>query len=221
MARKPDSQTPFFMSCVREKALELIKENSYAGHDETHTIRVHELSMRIGKKEKADLQVIAAAALLHDAGRSFEKQDPLVDHAEVSAGIAEKLLKECGFPEEKIPEVLYAIRAHRFSQQKKPDTLEARILQDADRIDISGAVGIAMTFAYGGAKNMKLYDSIDPLAKVRTLDDDKYVLDHFQRKILKLEKTIHTKTGKQLIRQRHKYLISFMNQFIREISSAK
>jgi uncharacterized protein len=106
---------------------------------------------------------------------------------------------------------------HQFSKGTTPETLEAKILQDADRIDISGATGIAMTFAYGGAKNIELYDEADPLAKKRKLDDNKYVLDHFQTKLLRLCATIHTRTGKDLIRERSRYLKSFMDQFLNEI----
>lgn len=220
MADKTNSKTTPLMSCVKQKALEQIEQHSYAGHDATHTIRVHSLSMKIGKREKADLLVVEAAALLHDIGRSHEEQDPKIDHAEVSAKMAEKLLRECRFPEERIPQVLYAIRVHRFSQHKTPDTLEAKVLQDADRIDISGAVGVAMAFAYGGAKNMELYDYDDPLAKNRSLDDNKYVLDHFQKKLLRLGETIHTTTASQIIRRRQRYLASFVSRFIKEIDTA-
>jgi uncharacterized protein len=166
----------------------------------------------IGEEEKADPLILEAAALLHDVGRSLEG----VDHAEKSAEIAEKLLAECSFPVAKIPQVLYAIRMHRYSRGAEPDTLEAKILQDADRIDISGAIGVAMTFAYGGSKNTELYDKDDPLARNRELDDTKYVLDHFQTKLFKLPETMHTKTARQLIRERYSYLRSFFNQFLKE-----
>lgn len=207
--------TALLIHRVRRAALEYVQQHSYAGHDQTHTIRVHGLSRIIGKKEKADLLILEAAALLHDVGRSHDQ----LNHAEKSAEIAEGLLRECDFPLDRLPQVLYAIRMHRFSRGVDPDTLEAKILQDADRIDISGAIGVGMTFAYGGSKNMEMYNEDDPLAKNRKLDDTKYVLDHFQTKLLKLPKTIHTKTGKQLIRKRWRYLKSFMSQFIREITA--
>jgi uncharacterized protein len=198
---------------VKKVALEYIRQHSYAGHDQTHTLRVHALCRIIGEKEKANPLILEAAALLHDVGRSFEQ----VDHAEKSAEIADGLLEESKFPLDMIPQVLYAIRMHRFSRGADPSTLEAKILQDADRIDISGAVGVAMTFAYGGAKNMELYNKDDPLGRNRKLDDAKYVLDHFQSKLLNLPETIHTKTGRQLIRKRSSYLKSFINQFLKEI----
>jgi uncharacterized protein len=200
---------------VKKVALEYIQMHSYAGHDQTHTVRVHQLCKMIGEKEKADPLILEAAALLHDVGRSFQG----VDHAEKSAEIAEKLLGECSFPVDRIPQVLYAIRMHRFSRGAEPDTLEAKILQDADRIDISGAIGVAMTFAYGGSKNTELYDRDDPLAKNRELDDTKYVLDHFQTKLFKLPETMHTKTTRQLIKERSSYLKSFFNQFLKEIGT--
>jgi len=202
---------------LKQVALEYVQQHACAGHDQTHAIRVHRLCRIIGEKERADLLVLEAAALLHDIGRSYEH----TTHAEKSAEIAEGLLKECQFPEDKIPQVLYAIRTHRFSKGTTPETLEAKILQDADRIDIGGATGIAMTFAYGGSKNMELYDETDPLAKNRKLDDNRYVLDHFQAKLLRLAETIHTRTGRHLIRERSRYMKSFVNQFIKEISSNK
>ncbi len=208
-------ETSSLISRVKSVALEYIKAHSYAGHDQTHTIRVYELCRIIGEKERSDPLVLEAAALLHDIGRSSEN----VDHAEKSAEIAEKLLKECKFPSERIPKVLYAIRMHRFSRGAEPNTLEARILQDADRIDISGAIGVAMTFAYGGSKNMELYNKDDPLAKNRKLDDTKYILDHFQTKLLKLPEMMHTSTGREMIRSRSSYLKSFFNEFVKETSA--
>jgi uncharacterized protein len=212
LLRKTPNKDTVFVDRIKKVALEYIRQHSFAGHDQTHTIRVHKLSRVIGIKEKADLLILEVAALLHDIGRSYSEGD----HAEKSAEIGEKLLKECQLPEDKIPQILYAIRVHRFSRNRIPETLEARILQDADRIDISGAIGIAMTFAYGGSKNTELYDEKDPLARNRALDDEKYVLDHFQTKLLRLPETIHTEMGKLLIQQRSKYLRSFMNQFVQE-----
>jgi len=200
---------------VKRVALEYMQLHSFAGHDQTHTLRVYELCRLIGEKEKADPLILEPAALLHDVGRSFEG----VDHAEKSAELAKKLLRECSFPADRIPEVQYAIRMHRFSRGAEPNTLEAKILQDADRIDISGAIGVAMTFAYGGSKNTELYDKDDPLAKNRKLDDTKYVLDHFQTKLFRLPDTMHTRTAKQLIRKRSIYLKSFFNQFLEEIGA--
>jgi uncharacterized protein len=200
---------------LKKTALEYIQVHSYAGHDQNHTIRVYELSRIIGEKEGADPLILEAAALLHDVGRGFEG----VDHAEKSAEIAEKLLSECSFPVDKIPQVLYAIKMHRYSRGEEPTTLEAKLLQDADRIDASGAVGVAMTFAYGGSKNAELYSRDDPLAMNRKLDDTRYVLDHFQTKLFKLPETMHTKTAQQLIRKRASYLKSFFNQFLKEIGA--
>jgi len=213
----PDKRTKddsSLIAQVKKVALEYIQLHSYAGHDQTHTLRVYELCKVIGEKENADPLILESAALLHDVGRSFEG----VDHAEKSAELAEELLGECNFPANRIPEVQYAIRMHRFSRGAEPNTLEAKILQDADRIDGSGAIGVAMTFAYGGSKNTELYDKDDPLAKNRNLDDTKYVLDHFQTKLFKLPETMHTGTARKLIRERSTYLRSFFDQFLREIS---
>src|SRR3989344_864713 len=115
------------------------------GHNFLHIMRVHELAKHIAQKEKADLLIVEAAALLHDIGRKYELINPKINHADKSAELALPFLKtliKIGFPSDKINPVLYAIRNHRFTKGIIPDTIEARVLQDADKLDALGAAGI-------------------------------------------------------------------------------
>ena len=202
---------------IKKESEEYMKRNHFCGHDLSHVLRVHKLCEFIGRPESADMSILEAAALLHDLGRTAEKLDPKIDHAEISAKIAEGILKKVSFPEEKIDNVLYAIRTHRFSKGIMPLTLEAKILQDADRIDISGALGIAMTFSFGGAHNRELYNINDPFAEKRELDDKKYCLDHFFGKLINLTDNMHTEAGKKIAEERQKFIRSYLEQFKREI----
>ncbi|MEM4140869.1 MAG: HD domain-containing protein [Nitrososphaeria archaeon] len=206
---------------IKKEVSEYYKNNFFSGHEYSHSLRVYNLCKILAKNEKVDMLVLEAAALLHDIGREHERKDPKVDHAEKSAELAQKILDKIGFPKEKVQDVLYAIKVHRFSKGINPKTLEAKILQDADRIDVSGAIGIATAFAYGGAYGLKLYDIDDPFAKNRSLNDQKYCLDHFFTKLLNLDKTLNTKKGKMLARKRKRFMIKFLKEFQEELNNKK
>jgi len=194
---------------IKEFAESFFKGN-FAAHDFSHTIRVFHLSEKIGREENADMEILLTSALLHDIGRSQAG-----DHAENSIKIAEKILKELNFLEEKTEKIIYAISVHRYTKGKIPETLEAKILQDADRIDALGAVGIMRTFAYG---NRNLYNTCDPFFETkRELNDKCYALDHFYKKLLKLPKLMHTKTGKKIAKEREKFMLKFLDELRKEI----
>jgi uncharacterized protein len=205
---------------IESEAKRYMSKNCFTGHDFSHVLRVQKLCKVIGKQENADMMVLLTAALLHDLGRNDERKNPSIDHAERSAEIAKEILQKTEFPCGKIPAVLYAIRVHRFSKGMTPTTLEAKILQDADRIDISGAIGIATTFAYSGVYNRELYDINDPFAERRSLNDSNYSIDHFYAKLLNLPKTMHTKIGKQIAERRTEFTKLFLRELKEELSSS-
>lgn len=203
---------------IRESARKIFDGTANAGHDINHSLRVMDLCIHICNIEGGDSEILEAAALLHDIGRPAQLKDPAVDHATLSAQLAPDILSGAGFPSQKVPAVVYAIKHHRYSSGLTPDTLEARILQDADRLDISGAVGVAMTFTYSGAMNRKLYHPGDPLAEHRQLDGDEYALDHIFSKLMHLPRSMHTATARLMAEERNRFLNGFVKQLVSEIT---
>ena len=186
-------------------------------HDKSHVERVYRLALRIAEEEGADvdLDVIRAAVLLHDVARAMEDEGKIKDHAFESAEIARKILLDVGFPREKMEKVLYCIRVHRFRDDSKPNILEVQILQDADRLDMLGAIGIARVFNRGGWGNIPIHDpSIPPKEKY----DGKSLtsVNHICEKILKIKDTINTRTGKRIAEERHKFVEQFLQRLLKE-----
>jgi uncharacterized protein len=186
-------------------------------HDVAHLQRVFRNALRIHDQEGGDAELLAAAALLHDCV-SVEKNAP--NRAEASKLASDKaahILRDLGWDEARIAEVGHAIHAHSFSANITPQTLEAKILQDADRLDSLGLIGVARTFYIAGRMGSQLYHPGDPSGTRRDLDDRTYGLDHFPLKLLKLADGFQTQTGRQLAGERHARLAEFHDQFLDEI----
>lgn len=187
-------------------------------HDLAHILRVFRNAMRIHREEGGDGDVLAAAVLLHDCV-AVEKNSPL--RAQASRLAAEKasaILRHLAWPEVKVVAVAHAILAHSFSANIPPETLEAKILQDADRLDAIGMVGAARCFYVAGRLNSELYDPADPRAERRAVDDRRYSIDHFPAKLFKLADGFQTVTGAKHARARHARLVEFYDLFLEEIS---
>lgn len=206
---------------LEAEARKHMHEHRFLNHGFDHAQRVRELCRLIGKRERANILVLEVAAIFHDIGRIYELKDKTIDHAEKSAEICAKILKQLEFPDNLIPQVLYAIKMHRSRYIGKAETLEAKILQDADKIDACGAVGIAKTFAHAGYHNADLYDVDDPFAEKRVLDDNRFALDHFRKKLLKLADMMNTRTGKELAVERKRFMNLFLKEFREEIKGEK
>ena len=186
-------------------------------HDLAHLARVYRNAMAISAVEGGDREVIAAATLLHDCV-AVEKNHP--DRARASQLAADKarsLLVARHWPTTRVDAVAHAITAHSYSAGIEPETLEACILQDADRLDSLGAMGVARTFYIAGRMRSALYDDADPGAESRPLDDRRFAIDHFPAKLLRLAEGFRTETGRQLARQRHDRLQQFFNDFMQEV----
>ncbi|HUJ28829.1 MAG TPA: HD domain-containing protein [Myxococcales bacterium] len=183
-------------------------------HDFSHSLRVLANALRIAQTEGGDADVLTAAAYLHDIANLPKNHPDARLSSERSANQAEAILREHGFAEERIAKVKDAILCHSFSRGLAPQTLEGRIFQDADRLDALGAIGIARTFAVGGAVQRPLYHREDPfLESGRAPDDRANTLDHFWIKLFKLGATMQTATGKQLAADR----IGRMQRFVAEL----
>nr|WP_254007695.1 HD domain-containing protein [Rhizobium sp. L1K21] len=193
-------------------------ESDDGSHDLAHILRVFKNAMRIQAEEGGDREVLAAATLLHDCV-AVEKNSP--HRAQASRLAAEKasgILKSLNWPEEKIAAVAHAVTTHSFSANLPPETLEAKILQDADRLDAIGAIGVARCFYIGGRMNSGLHDIADPAGDARPLDDKNFAIDHFPIKLFKLADGFQTATGRKLAAERHRRLEEFRNQFLEEVS---
>lgn len=186
-------------------------------HDLSHILRVFKNAQIIGLREGADMQVLLWAVLLHDAGSVSKLSMGSEELESRRRNAADEFLRTVGLPEEVRAKVLYAVEVHRFSKGIKPVTLEARILQDADRLDAIGAIGIARVFLTGGSLDRALYNPHDPFCKIREPDDKKWNLDHFYRKLLNLESGMHTKTARELAGKRSAVLRRYLQDLEEEI----
>ncbi|NYZ78697.1 HD domain-containing protein [Candidatus Micrarchaeota archaeon] len=170
-------------------ASELMKNPT---HDFEHAKRVCSISIRLAREEHADEDVVKAAALLHDVGYSIDEKE----HEGKSIEVAKSLLEMTDFPEEKKEKVIECIREHRFTKGEKARSLEAKILQDADRLDAIGAVGIARCFLWSGEHRKVLKEAIK----------------HFNEKLLKLKDTMNTKGGRKMAEERHEFMLEFLEK---------
>ena len=186
-------------------------------HDLAHLQRVWHNVRTLHEEEGGDLEVLLAAVLLHDCV-AVEKNSPLRSQASrLAAEKASSVLAELNWPSDKIASIAHAIEAHSFSANITPLTLEAKIVQDADRLDSLGMLGVARTFYIAGRMGSALYDPQDPQAKHRDYDDKRFCLDHFQTKLLHLADGFQTVAGQRLAQIRHQRLKGFMEQFMEEI----
>lgn len=191
--------------------------NNDAAHDFAHIMRVYKNARLICKKERVNEKLVLCAVLLHDI-ISYSKSDKRSKLSSIqSAEKSKKILKKFNFTNEEILIISDAIRDHSFSQNKVPATIIGKILQDADRLDAIGAIGIARVFAVGGSEKRPFYNVKDPFCKNRIPDDKFWTLDHFYQKLLKLESLMNTKSGKIEAKKRTKVLINFLNQLKNEI----
>jgi uncharacterized protein len=202
------------------RTLQLLLHNQSPAHDFQHIIRVYKNAEMISKQEESvDLDIVLAAALLHDLVVYPKGSSKTINSADDSAEIAKKILLEYkNYPREKIEKVADAIRTHSYSKRLVPETLEGKILQDADRLDAIGAIGIARTFSVGGSENRSLYNPTDPFCESeRQLDDTQWTLDHIKKKLMILKNSMHTKTAKKIAEERTEFMELFLNQLRKEI----
>jgi len=190
-----------------------------SGHDWWHIERVINTSLAIGQKEKADLFIVELGALLHDiADFKFHGGD------EMAGGrAAEKWLKSLGVNSENIKRVRHIVDHTSFKgvgEQNSMKSLEGKVVQDADRLDALGAIGIARAFAYGGYKNREIYNPEKKVEKHRSFEeykkDTSSTVNHFSEKLLHLKERMNTKTGLVLAKKRHRVLEKYLEQFFAE-----
>jgi uncharacterized protein len=197
---------------IRKQTAQYFK---HSHHDKYHVERVYNLAIRLAHEEKADIDTVKAAVLLHDIARAQEDEGTINDHANEGAKMAQKILNEVNFPKQKIPNVVHCIETHRFRKRLAPKTLEAKILQDADRLDIIGAIGIARVFTRGGWSNKPIHDPTIP-PKEKYDGKSETSVNHIIEKLLKIRNTINTRTAKKIAEERHMYVEQFLERLLKE-----
>ena len=203
-----------------QKAIEFIKnvfKEDFSGHDFYHSMRVYRMALKIAEAEKADTETVALAALLHDG-----------DDRKLSPQTAAKKDRAVGFmrsqnvPEEKIRQICTIIDEIFFkgTDSVRPSTLEGKCVQDADRLDALGAIGIARTFAYGGNHNRSMYDPDQPpqigMDQQAYQNSNSCSLNHFYEKLFLLEEMMNTESGKTIAAERTQYMKQFVDRFLAE-----
>jgi uncharacterized protein len=186
-------------------------------HGLLHIRRVVAAARRLGEDEGAELAVVIPAAWLHDCV-NVEKNSPDRARASTLAAVrARELLADMGYPEAHLDPIGHAIEAHSFSAGITPRTLEAQVVQDADRLDALGAIGLARCMMVGERLGLEVYDADDPFCRHRQPDDGQNIIDHFYCKLLRLPDTMQTDAGRAEARRRADFLKSFLDQLGSEL----
>jgi len=208
----------------RQKILDLTKkyrdelDNNDFSHDSNHIFRVEKLAKMIAKEENADIEILEAACLMFDLARELEDKGKVQDHAEEGVSIAHRVLKEINFPEDKIEKVCHAIYVHRRSKDRIPETIEAKILRDADYLDAMGATDIARVIS--SSLQTQKYKRPIYIDKAFEPGDQVISAIHFMIYQVNSEKhqpeKFYTKRGRQIAKDRFAFLKEFVERFIDE-----
>jgi uncharacterized protein len=192
------------------KIVEPNYNNGDPGHDFAHICRVVELVKKLGRDEGANLEVLIAAAYLHDIVNLPKDHTKRSQASELAATRSRKILQDIGYDEELIEKNCVVVLEHSYALGKKPSSIESSILQDADRLDALGAIGIMRTVSCGCRLGASYYDIDEPIADSRNLDDKRFTLDHFYVKLFKLPELMNTDSAKR---------IEFMKIFVEQLRS--
>ena len=186
-------------------------------HDFEHIMWVCKNARVLARKEHADARLALAAALLHDIV-SYPKSDPRSKNSPLESALkARKVLPRFGYTRDEIATISDAIRDHSFSRGAVPDSVTGMILQDADRLDAIGSIGIARVFSVGGSAGRKFYNGDDPFCRRHAPDDGRWTLDHFYKKLLLLEKNMNTRSARTEAHRRLAIMKKFLDELETEI----
>lgn len=198
------------------------RANPDGSHDLSHILRVWRNAAAIAATEPdCDTELVVAAVILHDCV-AVEKDSPLRAQASrLAAERARTVAEPLGWPPDRLDGLVHAIEAHSFSAGIAPRTLEARVLQDADRLDAIGAIGIARCFYVGGRMGSALYDPDDVAAESRALDDRRFAFDHFPAKLFRLADGFLTRAGRAAAAERVATMRHFVAAFQSEVMTSR
>jgi uncharacterized protein len=205
--------------------IQTIAQNMFTGarasHDWDHTLRVLRLCEHIGPAEQADMDVLRIAAVLHDIGRPHQDASRgSLCHAVHGAVLAEPIVATLVFSPGQKDNILHCIRTHRFRGMHVPETLEAKVLFDADKLDAIGAIGIARAYLFAGEIGARLHSPDIPAEKSVPYSIDDTGFREYRVKLCKIKDRMMTAEGKRMAGERHQFMTAFFNRFLKEYQGA-
>ncbi|WP_297430022.1 HD domain-containing protein [Clostridium sp.] len=217
-----------------KKIIEIVQEKlTCSAHNLDHVFRVYNLCLLLARyEENVDLEILIPAALLHDIARVEESKDKTgeIDHAVLGSIVGENILRKLGYEEEKIEKIKHCIIAHRFRTGNEPNTIEAKILFDSDKLDIIGASGIARTFMLAGqfGQRLAVNEPLNDYMKSNTVENGrlKDVSKHtpfieYEVKFKKIPDKLYTEKAKEIGKERLKFMDEYFNRLKLEIDGVK
>jgi len=213
---RPKARDENLVSRIEAEARSFFR-GARGSHDWDHTERVLLLALRIGKKEKADLNVLRLAAILHDIGRAEEdRTNGRVCHSQRGAELAREILTRHGVDRRIASRVVHCIRTHRFRRKAAPRTLEAKVLYDADKLDSIGAVGIGRAFLFAGEVGARVHNKGADIAKTKPYTREDTAFREFVVKLSRIKDRIHTAEGRRIAAERHRFMVAFFDRLHKE-----
>jgi len=217
---KPDNPYPLGKEITAQMLEIAIQYRDGEGgcHGPDHVQRVHRTALYLGQFMDAKLDILSAAALLHDIGRRFEmEQQGAICHAEKGSELARGILPKLGFSSEKIEAIAHCIITHRYRGENVPQSLEAKILFDADKLDSIGAIGIGRAFLFAGQVGAKLHNAEVDILASRSYSTDDTAYREFKFKMSKVKDRLLTPEGRRLAQERHAFMKVYFERLEREI----
>ncbi|MCA2413742.1 HD domain-containing protein [Vibrio chemaguriensis] len=209
------------LSQIESQFLEFMQQEMQvdAAHDISHVQRVVNTAKKLAMEEGADLSIVLPAAYLHDCF-TYPKAHPNRKQSSIiAAKKAVAFLESIDYPRQYHDAIAHAIEAHSFSANIRPNTLEAKVVQDADRLDALGAIGITRCIQVSTEFDAQLYDNKDIFAQQRELDDKQFTLDHFQTKLFKIAETMNTESARREAQKRKAFMQAYIEQLHDEVTA--
>ncbi|HHX8522560.1 TPA: HD domain-containing protein [Vibrio diabolicus] len=207
------------LSQIESQFLEFMQQEMQvdAAHDISHVQRVVNTAKKLAVEEGADLSIVLPAAYLHDCF-TYPKDHPNRKQSSIiAAKKAVAFLESIDYPQQYHDAIAHAIEAHSFSANIRPNTLEAKVVQDADRLDALGAIGVTRCIQVSTEFDAQLYDDKDIFAQQRELDDKQFTLDHFQTKLFKIAETMNTESARREAQKRKAFMQAYIEQLHDEV----
>lgn len=194
-----------------------ILSNGKGSHDWEHTERVCNMSNHLAKAEKADIHIVEAAALLHDIGRhEQDKSKGKLSHSIISSKMARPILMNLGYGENDIQSILHCIESHSYRKGTVPESIEAKVLFDADKLDAIGAIGIGRAFVFAGEVGAAVHIRNLDIPNTSSYSREDTAYREFKVKLEKIKDRMYTDEGKRLARERHEFMTAFFTRLDKE-----